>query len=300
MRHKLLLIMVAFMAIIPGANAASPGNVIFTHDISNSGPSVDIAVAIDASNNFHYCTESQNGDTYNFKIYDLDFNLEKDFSIVTPDLGEDRFFKIKYRYPLGLLSYTGDAAVLLTQNLFNPDDKWEVVFEQILKDAPPYGSDKFEKYVVYSESGEKINEFKPNDFFTSSKTDDNDYFQYYFGGKQPYLYCSASIDDDIKSHVWVSFYDTTTSAQSISKPTVRAFPNPLPAGRTLTISLDSPVAYDAKLIVSDMNGRVVYRRNVKPGTDNITVPAGNLRHGMYIYNITAGSDLLQSGKVVAE
>lgn len=299
MRHKLLLLMVAFMAIIPGANAASPDNVIFTLD--NSGLSVNFAVAIDASNNVHYCTESQNGDTYNFKIYDLDFNLEKDFSIVTPDLGEDRSLKTEYSSASGIVSYKGEYCdIILTQNLFNPDDKWEVVFKQVLKDTPPYGRDKFEKYVVYSESGEKITEFKPNDFFPSSQREENDTFWLFFGGKQPYLRCSTSISDEIYSEVWVSFYDTNTSAQSISKPTVRAFPNPLPAGRTLTISLDSPVAYDAKLIVSDMNGRVVYRRNVKPGPDNITVPAGNLRHGMYIYNITAGSDLLQSGKVVAE
>lgn len=284
MRHKLFLLMVSLMTIAFGAKAADQGKVIFTIP-----PDTEIALAVDANQHTHYCTYTNEGMTYNFKVYDTGFNLEKEFTI-TPEKAEGKDLRVGYGYPD--LNMSNGGTIVLTQNLYNSDDRWEVVFF----DGDSNQSTVL-KYTVYSEDGSKLFDFKGTDFSSDIYVDSGGELRYILDKKQSYIQFRTK---DGETHFVVSFYDTTTSAQSISKPTVRAFPNPLPAGRTLTISLDSPVAYDAKLIVSDMNGRVVYRRNVKPGTDNITVPAGNLRHGMYIYNITAGSDLLQSGKVVAE
>lgn len=278
--------MVSLIAITFGTKAAEQGKAIFTVP-----DDMGIYLAVDANRQIHYCTYTNEGMTYNFKVYDTDFNLEKEFTI-TPEKGEGTDLWVGYGQTV--LSMWDAEPTVLTQNLYNSDDRWEVVFTDC-------NADTFTvlKHMVYSEDGNKLFDFKENDFASDIYVDSDGELDYILGKKQSYIRFSAETEDKTTQYI-ISFYDANTSAQYISKPTVRVFPNPLPAGRTLTISLDTPVANDSRLIVSDMNGRAVYRRNLKAGTENITVPAGNLRHGMYIYNIIAGSDLLQSGKVIAE
>lgn len=298
---KIFLVAFATLAAGLGVNASNSGKVIF----STSGYTQEQGLAIDANNETHYCFYDNDGWAFNFKIYDTDFNLEKEFTINLPDPGDSRDISVNKSYVNDKYTFWSESSyIVLTQNTFNSDNKWEVVFEEGTKDFyDPNNHDEwntiFEKYLVYTEDGNKILEFKQSDFIPFAIDTDEYYsatFYYIFGNKQSYLQFGGENDDAY----FVSFYDNSSSVRSISKLAVKAYPNPLPAGRKFTIVLDSPMANVSNLLVSDTNGHVVYRKKIKAGSESIEIPAGHLRNGMYIYSIVSGTELIQSGKIIAE
>lgn len=97
----------------------------------------------------------------------------------------------------------------------------------------------------------------------------------------------------------VDYSDGISSVKAVFVNGSQAYPNPLPAGETLTVEFESPTDSAGRFMVIDMRGRTVYSVPVEAGTTEVYVPAGLVRHGEYIYTVTDGHNLIANGKVLA-
>ncbi len=81
-----------------------------------------------------------------------------------------------------------------------------------------------------------------------------------------------------------------------------AFPNP--STGSVTVSIDLPTTSNVSVILSDINGRQVYRseeRQYVAGKVNMTIPMQNRPAGIYLYKVVSGdAGIIATGKVSHE
>ncbi|GAB3575209.1 M12 family metallo-peptidase [Hymenobacter daeguensis] len=81
---------------------------------------------------------------------------------------------------------------------------------------------------------------------------------------------------------------------------VQAFPNPVPAGGTLQLRVQSPEAQTVQLSVTDAVGRTVWQQSVPlpAGTTTLTVPETSQWHGLHVLTVRPATGLPQQQKVL--
>lgn len=97
----------------------------------------------------------------------------------------------------------------------------------------------------------------------------------------------------------VDYSGGVSSVKAVFVKNSQAYPNPLPAGETLTVEFETPLSDAGRLMIIDMSGRTVYTAHVDAGAADVRVPAGAVRQGEYIYTVTDGHNLIANGKVLA-
>lgn len=79
-----------------------------------------------------------------------------------------------------------------------------------------------------------------------------------------------------------------------------AYPNPLPAGRTLTVDFQKAADDATYFSITDMTGRQVYRHKVKAGETSCQFNNRRLGHGHYVYTVIYKDGTSVSGRLMAE
>lgn len=255
-------------------------------------------VAIDKSGNAMPCYYVVNGNSATFRILDENLAVAKEFTL------KDVFFKDsdnnKYKRPnigstLGSFTkWDGDNNVILTQNVFDDDDKWEVAIEieENYKELP---------YVIKNEDGVTLGSFDPREHGAGSIG-----LRYLFLGNKGYVTYKNEWDAAIPEKQYMTGiidFNSGGAGMTVAASLTaagRVYPNPLPQGTPLTIEFDNEVEAGALVVITDMRGRVAYRLRLDDCSDRVVISAGRLGNGTYLYSVISNDELIQSGKVIVE
>lgn len=183
------------------------------------------------------------------------------------------------------------ADILATKGVFSEDDKWCVIVKKPAANG-------VNTYNVVNEDNVVVCELPKN----GDGDTGNFYFSRAFDGAMLYYVTSTEVAYDSSVYTFWKFTgDTGINAPSAMKPgSLLAYPNPLPAGRQLTIELNRTADTGTLVMFTDMNGRQVARRKVPEGAQTVVIDSRMLRHGMLVYTVVYGDGEVASGKVCAE
>lgn len=265
----------------------------------------DVGLALSANNSFMPSEISINeaGDV-TYTVFNEEFNVLKQFTLrnlyKNPQGGENNFGH--YVRPCfneltdKLSPYSTAGRICLTQDVFNDDDKWEVIIEEY--DYSDYIYSNY-KYKVYNEDGVLVTTFTPDDYANGNSFDG---ISYSVMGSHKYLTsCYFSDIDSNPSYIIFSFKRNGSGVNSVASPVKNvAYPNPLHKGEVLTIKLNQPAVEGAVVIIADISGRILYRRTVIPGASEVKVSSASLHNGHCIYTFLNGDNEPQSGKLIVK
>lgn len=79
-----------------------------------------------------------------------------------------------------------------------------------------------------------------------------------------------------------------------------ATPNPISSGIPVRMQLPEGNYTNRSVSVTDLNGRVVFARNVEPGISEIMVPTHNLSSGMYLFTLVDNGKIVESCKIIVK
>ena len=82
---------------------------------------------------------------------------------------------------------------------------------------------------------------------------------------------------------------------SSEEKNVLIYPNP--ANEFFNISIEDPTIVPDKIRLIDLSGKIVFEGSVTPGIITVYLPP-NLRSGIYIVELTAGSIVLDAQKII--
>lgn len=179
-------------------------------------------------------------------------------------------------------------SVMVSKNFFVKNDKWCVTLRHTLADGT--GSE----ILLVDEDGNNLGVI-PN----LESSDSPCIFLDGFYCGTPYLL--APIDNE--KYSGFQLYTFTGSAGVVANKVTSitgAYPNPLPAGQTLTVSLDRAADNSTFFTVTDMTGRQVYRHRVTPGENSFRLSGARFGHGRYVYTVIYGDGESVSGNLMAE
>lgn len=281
-------ILLLFMAAI-GLSAGAQGVLPCTSTVVDIADDEDYAY--DNGNWYRVgCTENEEAKTVDLRIYNEDLSIQKAITLNYSDLNYDNiYFANCYFNP-----YEYD--VCATKGVFTGDDKWVVILKCWNADDYDEQGNTVCHLRAYDETGKFLGELPGNDMYLSLSKGVT-------GTPMPYSEKSGYVDGK-----WVEqliFYNFTGSGASINAPRVVAsrtvaYPNPLPAGQELTISLEQASVGSTTVSFIDMKGQVVDRINVRPGQTEVRVTPRALHHGAYLYTVIYGDGSVASGKLLAE
>lgn len=234
-----------------------------------------------------------NGDNVNFSLLDPEtLALVKEFKVsgLTSENEGSSIVNIRNFAQRN----DGDVNLLLTQTLFNTDDKWEFVF-----------SKNDNEWVVVNEAGDNLGSISK-----SGLCKDYLYFVPYYNMADEWrarLVCAVR---DPKNHyedtpMGLKFFLFTNDGSNVDishneLQTAVGYPNPVPAGSDFSISMTSEIPEGTTLNVATISGAVVYSTELKAGETKAVVPASVLTPGVYVYSVVAGDTPFASGKILAE
>lgn len=201
---------------------------------------------------------------------------------------------LEYRIEYFECMYDG-YDVVLSQHVFNDDDKWEYVIEESYPEevtdewGQTYTRYRY-KYFVYNEDGESLGELE------------TDEMHLYVNGEVQYFY---DVDDkENGGHYIISFQGNgTDGVKQLSPKVVRSavvYPNPVRENAKLTIELASALSDRGNVSLIDASGRAVYRHRVECGEQTLTVPSIKLRPGTYIYVVECNGKIVASDKIIVD
>jgi len=182
-------------------------------------------------------------------------------------------------------------SVIATKGLFTSDGKWCVIFTD---NSEPHQSVSY----VYNEDGERLFELPgckdSSDCYVGRISLSNVTL-----GRPYYMTYVYDSENRVFSYTIWSF-DTTSGAKAPEVVrTVPAYPNPLPQGALLTVSLPEAADANTMFVVNDMNGRQVLRRRVHQGETEMTL-SPRFGRGTYVYTVIYADGTTASGKLAAE
>lgn len=226
-------------------------------------------VAMNKSMQFQtLAVEKQENQTTVHILNKNEFSIER--SIIVP---------FNYYDLVSLTTPYGDEC-LLTQNMFNNDDKWEyVVWEE-----------ETDTQTVYNEDGECLG-IIPEGYEVETLII-NGTAACFMGYYQQNHYYSM-----------FQFNNNDSGIKSLSlkeKSDVKAYPNPVRQENQFTVEFSSPLTREGKLKIYDTSGKIMYRKNVMAGESSVNVPVVRLRPGLYFYVIEKGGQILASDKLIVE
>lgn len=289
MKKVLLLSVFAAGALMAGA-AGTAGNVVTTSNGS-------LEIAMDGEK-FYNCAYTVTEDAVEYTILNPDFSVLKNFTIkgVRNVVENGAYTREESMY----VSTVDLDDVVATRGLFTNDGKWCVIF----RSGADNGMNRLETYTVYNEDGKKVFDL-PASRSVYGDWEETDCGQIYLSnitsGAPVYVTregSDSSTGDDVNKYTVWSFDAAGTNAP-VAKTTLKAYPNPLPAGAPLTVELPAPADARTVFIVNDMNGRQVLRREVAKG-ESVYRVSPRFGHGAYVYTVIYGDGSSFTGKLAAE
>lgn len=240
--------------------------------------------------------ECVNGSDAKFTIYNRDLTVMKEFTIygVSANLQEDEHISFG-ETDVCYSEKNDDVDLLCTQKLFNTDDKIEILIATAKNDYTVWD------YKIYSEDGSYLGSL-------STLIPDLDLNS----GAVMYVYEADEARDKLylafeiySSDSWGMKFYSFTNGSGVESPKLlrsisKAYPNPLPSGRSLTIDFATLMTSAGYVQVTDLSGAVVYRAEVEAGSDSVNVPARCLRGGTYVYSVYSNGSVIDSGKILTK
>lgn len=236
-------------------------------------------LGIDSKGNMFFIASKENERSITFKLLDMiTLSTVKEFEVSYKNLYINEY-GLRPCTLNSVLNYGKD--ILLSQSIFNDDEKWEFIHRCGQGIMLSY------LYEVVNEDGEIIGRFE------------SDTEPHYLGRWSENGDWSAYVIDGDKFYSFVDF----TSGANVQRAELQkavGYPNPVPAGTDFTISMTSEVPAGTTLTVATIDGAVVYSAELEAGNTKAVVPASILSRGMYVYSVVAGDTPFSSGKILAE
>lgn len=176
--------------------------------------------------------------------------------------------------------------VMVSKNFFVKNDKWCVTLRHILADGHS------QEIIVIDEDGNNLG------VLPTGASNYQLFLDGFYCGT-PYLLASIDNEEDSDFQLYTFTGKAGVVANKVTSIT-GAYPNPLPAGQTLTVSLDRAADNATFFTVTDMSGRQAYRSRVTPGENSFRLSGARLGHGRYVYTVIYGDGESVSGNLMAE
>ena len=260
--------------------------------VLNLGTGDNLGVAVEAYGSYYPCSFKIDGSDAIFTIYSSsDLSIKEKFTL--QNILEMNDHSTTYNwYVRGLQESdcfrTCDAGsyVYLTKNVFNDDDNWEILL-RLYSDETGYNNK------VMNNKGEVVTTFLYSD---TGLWNYNEEIKYMFFPDNSYLLVRGLDSDKI-----ISFKGNGAGVKHVTALSgLNIYPNPLRRGESLTVRLQEQAGENAMLVITDMEGRTVYRQKIEAGATSATVEAGMLFPGKYIYTLISPDKQPLSGKLIVE
>ena len=205
-----------------------------------------------------------------------------------------------------------DQSLLATQTLFNEDEKYEHLrykyepYSHVVQEIDESCDGIIDERVTesgYKCVGMEVVSEDGNVIVTIGGGEGNDYEGaglIIWEGKR-YLYTELynSEDDSYYSHI----YEINPTGNSITRASSAAFMHILPAmpkkNTSVTVELgEESVKNGGQLMITDMNGRTVYRNAVAPGETSVKVPLRRMASGVYHVTLTNNGQKVETSKLI--
>lgn len=204
-----------------------------------------------------------------------------------------------------------EKSELLTQTLFNDDDKFEYLYDTwdcVSVDSVAYDRDydgERDSIVVYNRivyTGIELRQEDGTVLFRHEYAKQQETINYVIGvydfGDKIYL----SIAEDGSGYVFYSIEKSTSSVSKVkSLPgMLRAYPNPARSGEVLTMDLPEAGAADARrdVRVTSMDGRTMMRQQVGRGERQVQIPLRRMPAGVYNFTLTENGRVVENSRIV--
>lgn len=233
-------------------------------------------------------------------VYDSEFNIIDKFTVpncyekYVDEYDGHIWWKRKFEKllpPVGLTSGSHEY-IFVTRDIFTHDGEWSIVMEDEINDG----------YYVCNTKGERLFELPVDIYYDDDVTYCGDLFFVGFDKAPVYMTTrSGYIGDEYKSEMIIWKFESTNGAYApvVANSIATAYPNPLPSGQALTISLPKPADNRTVVTITDMSGRQQLHRNVRQGESEITV-SPRFAQGLHIFTVIYSDGTTASGKVVAK
>ena len=295
MKKYFLLLSIVLISL--AAQAADITKVLELDNKGNSGKTDgNYGLAVESYGIYYPCYYKIDGTNVTFVIYNtFDFSVKEEFTLsnILADADDISIHWVVDRLSETVLFRGNDpeGKVFLTKNVFNNDDNWEVMLYSY-KDKEGY-ENMTGNYKVVNEKGEAVTSFSfPED--GKPWTVELDYMIF---PDNSYIFKSTY---DGPSQIY-SFKGNGAGVKSVMATSdLKVYPNPLRRGETLTVRLPKEADENSMLLISDMEGRPVCRQKIDAGATTVTVEAGTLFTGTYIYTLISPDRQPLSGKLIVE
>lgn len=204
-------------------------------------------------------------------------------------------------------------AMLLTQTLFNDDEKYEYLMpdcsacSEEVEEYDRDGDGVIDKRVTYyyptslkimNTDGETIGNLD----FTFEEWDEDYMSLIHWGGKLYFKGTShAYIDGDgVYTQHFYLFDRNTTSVKKIETPAMFSMlPQVAKKNQTVEIEIAEEASKNGgKIVVTDMNGRNVHSQSVAAGERTMQVPVNRLSSGVYGVSLMTNGKRIESSKLI--
>lgn len=206
------------------------------------------------------------------------------------------------------LFYELEGDIIATQTLFNTDEKYEYIrckcttySDRLIGEEDRDGDGIADtrsfrsgyEYVgieVVSEDGNVIASFDAGD------TEGGDLI--IWGGKRYLRFYDYSGEENA-----YKFYEINPNGSGITRASSAAFMHILPAmpkkNTSVTVEFgEESVKKGGQLMITDMNGRTVYRNAVAPGETSVRVPLRRMESGVYNVTLTNDGKKMETSKLI--
>lgn len=288
---KKLIMSILLSALLPTvASAEFKGE----SKLSSAGYNENGGISLINGKSYFTTVEYVNGSDAKFTIYNRDLSVMKQFTIPNVYIDESSY-SVSVTNLIHEYTYKNDDIdIYCTQNLFNSDEKIEVVICECVKKDGEYSYTNR----IYNEDGDYLGFISLEDGSPMGIYDVNE------DGSCLYLVLETYVYVDSKDVYSVSFYSFTdgsgVESPKLVRTVSRAYPNPLPSGRSLTIDFATSMTSAGYVQVADLSGAVVYRAEVESGASRVNVPARCLRGGTYVYSLYCNGEVVDSGKILTK
>ncbi len=249
--------------------------------------------ALDKDGNLLLAHKSENSDnTVTFYIFNQDLSLAHSFT--TKQTFQLKIYNahwgdmVEFVEDLSDGSGLVDADVILSQTLFNDDDEWEFVITKTTYNNST--QERTFEYTVYNESGTK---------FDLPKIEGS-LGRYYSNGSTQYFGYVIETEDRDDIEYYSAKNSNSVRVAEINESKISVSPNPVPSGQSFAVSFTEALTEACIINILDLNGTSVYSSDIQAGETSKTISGNTLNSGMYIYTVSCGDGIIQSGKIIIQ
>lgn len=211
------------------------------------------------------------------------------------------------------ISHYSDAPILLTQNLFNDDEKYEYIvpkyrLEEERVEERPDVTGPIEDVYIYGHC-----------YFTGIEVrseNENVIFSIDFNREYDDIRCKVVLWEDKTYLVFSSFDDegststfyllkreaSNVSIKKVETPgSLKLLPSFARKNTMVTIDLgEYTKESDGMLFVTDINGKTIYSKSIASGMNSIQIPTNNFSSGLYIVSFKSAGNTYETAKLIVD